>query len=443
MPDFPKFFDYATSYHPNQSQAKSIGIDPSTVYKEPSISVIGDRIVAKEFEAHWKQQKDILKSKGENRPIFTLVSTVDGHMPYKGYDMPQFYPKIDPSIKPHTEQFRVANFIKVNNYTDKYFIKEVINWLKDNDPNTIVLFTGDHGTRDIPAKEKNGKVTKNVKYDPKCVHESTGSDSFYYVTGGISYLGNDERIKKAFGLDKLAGKTVKFTVDHGDMIYTAEEIIQRLQGKTLKPTNRKSRNIIDMSLDLLNSTNDATFSEKIDKSGWRSISMVSHMVEYHNGMRMVRFHPGDIEGAHVYKNCVYPTGLLPSEFDEKIDKRNFYVIREQEDEDEKKKGLEFVNEALAFLSAENYLGIKNQLFNYKFRDEKCIKNNNCELPEKLPDLSFNDWPFVRSILNIYLLGSFVIMLPAFFGALIRFLLTKLKGHHKDNVSLLSQSGASL
>ena len=92
--------------------------------------------------------------------------------------------------------------------------------MKINDPNTIVLITGDHGTSDVPAKEPNGKVVDDVKFDPKCIYTSNGSDSFFLVSGLMSYLGKDERIKKAFGLDKLAGKMMKFTVDHCDMIYT-------------------------------------------------------------------------------------------------------------------------------------------------------------------------------------------------------------------------------
>lgn len=409
--NFPRFFDYAAAYYPTEKQCKAIHVDPKTVYEHPSISVSGDRIVAKEIEAHWMQQKSIMKEKGYKMPLFTLASSVDGHMPYSGYDLPSFYPAIDPSIKAHSEAMRVAKFINVNKYTDKYFIKELIEWLKENDPNTILLFTGDHGTRDIPAKEKNQQLTKNIKYDGKCIHESTGSDSFFYVSGGIAYLGKDERIKRAFGLDKLAGKVIKFTVDHGDMIYTAEEIIQRLQGKTLMPTNRKSRNIVDMSLDLINENNDESFAKKIDKSGWKSVSMVSHMVEYHNGMKMIRFHPGDIDGAHVYKQCVYPTGLLPMNFTEGRDKRNFIVIREEKDQEERKKHLEFVNEALQYLAAENYLGAKNQLYNYNFRDEECIKNHNCQLPEKLPDLRFLDGPFLRFIFNIYVIGVLTMILP--------------------------------
>lgn len=438
--DFPRWFDYAAAYYPTFKQAEAIGLDPNSVYEHPSISVSGDRIVAKEIEAHWKQQKRIMKNKDQNMPLFTLASSVDGHMPYTGYDKPEFYPKtfMNSSIKPHSEAMRVAHFLTVNKYTDEYFIKELITWLKENDPNTILLFTGDHATRDIPAKEKNQQFTKDIKYDPKCIHESTGSDSFFYVTGGISYLGNDERIKKAFGLDKLSGKTIKFTVDHGDMIYTAEEILQRLQGKKLMPTNRKSRNLIDMSLDLINENDDDAFSKKIDESGWKSVSMVSHMVEYHNGMKMVRFHPGDIEGAHVYKNCVYPTGFLPTDFNEDKDKRNFVVIREEKDEAERQKDLDFVDEALAYLSAENYLGAKNQLYNYAFRDEDCISKGNCTLPEKLPDIDFNDGPFLMFIFNAYVLGEFILMLPILFAALFRFCCTKYKpDEKKDFTSLLN------
>lgn len=416
--DFPQFFDYAAAYYPSRMQAKELGIDPDSIYDRPKSIVSGDRIVAKQTEAHWQQQREILKSKGEKGPILTLVSSVDGHRPYKGYDMPQFYSVINEKIRVGTEAMRVALFFRAYNYTDEYYLKEIINWLKKNDPNTIVLITGDHGTRDVPAKEPNEKVVDGVKFDPKCIYQSTGSDSFFLVSGAMSYLGSDERIKKAFGFERLIGRTIKFTVDHGDMIYTTMEIIQKLQGKSLMPTNRKSRNIIDMSLELLNE-DDETFSKKIDKSGWRSISMVSHVVEYHNGMKMVRFHSGDLEGAHIYENCVYPTGLLKSDFNEKKNKRNFVIPREEKDQKKKKEQMEFVNEAIQYLSAENYLGIKNQLYNYKFRNVDCVENMSCKLPEKLPDLVFNDHIFVSYVLKIYIKSEIAIIVPILIAALIK------------------------
>lgn len=436
--DFPKFFDYAAAYYPYQYQAKEIGIDPNTIFDHTENGVSGDRIVAKQTEAHWKQQKEILKNKGEKKPIFTLVSSVDGHRPYTGNDMRQFYSVVNKSIKSNTEAMRVALFFRAYNYTDEYYLKEIINWLKINDPNTIVLITGDHGTRDVPAKEPNGKVVDGIKFDPKCIYTSTGSDSFFLVSGLMSYLGNDERIKKAFGLDKLAGKTMKFTVDHGDMIYTTMDIIQKLQGKRIMPTNRKSRNLIDMSLELLNE-DDKTFSEKIDKSGWKSISMVSHVVEYHNGMRMVRFHSGDLEGAHIYNNCVYPTGLLKSDFNELKDKRNYVIPREVKDPIEKKKLMNFVNEAIEYLTVENYLGIKNRLYNYAFRDEKCIKNMECKLPEKIPDLVFNDFIFVRYIFIIFVEAELIIITPVLIAALYKVYRIYQRNHESENALLLENT----
>lgn len=433
--DFPRWFDYAAAYYPTQSQAKSIGLDPSSVFEHPAVSVSGDRIVARQVEVHWQQQKDILKNKGEHRPIFTLVSSVDGHMPYSGYDQQRFYPHINMNMKPYSEEFRVKKFLRVNTYTDKYFIEEIINWLRENDPNTILLFTGDHGTRDIPAKEKNEELFKGVKYDEKCIHESTGSDSLFLVTGGMAYLGKDERIKKAFALDKLAGKTFKYTVDHGDMIYTCEEILARLQGKTLDPTNRKSRNLVDLSLDLLETNDDKKFAEKIDKSGWRSISMVSHMIEYHNGMRMTRFHPGDIQGAHIYKHCVYPTGLLKTDFDESKDKREFEVLRELDSKSQQyKDDYEFIQEALSYMAAENYLSIENRLYNYKFRNEECKGEKKCELPHALPPLSFEDYLFIWFIIRTYFKVVFGFMVPVVIGACVRiiFIYTKSKKNEDKN-----------
>ena len=164
--DFPRFFDYAASYYPTKKQAKMIGVDPETIHEQPSSIISPDRIISKQVEAHWKQQKNIMKNKKEHHPILTLVSSVEGHRPYKSHDMPQFY-KNDTETKiigkTIRETKRVENFIKVYRYTDEHYLKEIIEWLKENDPNTIVLITGDHGTRDVPLREKNGKVIKGIK----------------------------------------------------------------------------------------------------------------------------------------------------------------------------------------------------------------------------------------------------------------------------------------
>lgn len=148
--------------------------------------------------------------------------------------------------------------------------------------------------------------------------------------------------------------------------------------------------------------------------------MVSHMVEYHNGMKMVRFHPGDIEGAHIYKRCIYPTGHLLTNFSEEKNKRNFVVLREEKNKDEKKTLLDFVNEATSYLAAKNYLGAKNRLYNYDFRNEECLKNKNCKLHDKLLDSNFNDGPFLKFLFNIFVIGVFALIVPVFISLLCRF-----------------------
>ena len=64
------FFDYAAAYYPYKYQAKEIGIDPNTIYNHTENGISGDRIFAKQTEAHWKQQKEILKNKGEKKTYF-------------------------------------------------------------------------------------------------------------------------------------------------------------------------------------------------------------------------------------------------------------------------------------------------------------------------------------------------------------------------------------
>ena len=71
-------------------------------------------------------------------------------------------------------------------------------------------------------------------------------------------------------------------------------------------------------------------SKKINESGWKSISMVSNLIEYHNGMKMIRFHPSDPFGAHIYDYCFYPTGLLPEGFNGKKHKQKKKIKMKRE-----------------------------------------------------------------------------------------------------------------
>ena len=59
-----------------------------------------------------------------------------------------------------------------------------------------------------------------------------------------------------------------------------------------------------------------------------------------------------------------------------------------------KEGEKFYQRMEEKIAAENYLNVKNRLYNYKFRDRDCVKKGHCEFPEVAGELEFYDYAFI-------------------------------------------------
>lgn len=376
--DFPKWFDYAFSYTPSRENAKAVGIDPETLRLDSSWP--SDRLTSAEFITHWQQQKDILNRTKQDKPIFGGYLSIESHIPYYGYDKPEYYEdQINESIKKDIEMWREKRFIRVNKYADHYQVGEVLDWLKKNDPNTIFVITGDHGTRDVPIREQDSPIFDDVVYSSDCVHHSSGIDSFFVTSGMIGYLGDDPEVKKVMGLDKLAGKTIKVPTDHNDLVFTVEDILAKLNGTSMQPTHRRNRNLVDLGINITNTVKNQGGVKKalkdIDDSRYASFSMTSFNTEYREGTKMFRSHPADPSGSHYYEHASYPM-----------------CLRKKSNPPMKlgvKEGLAMYDRMFRHIQSETYLMYHNRLYNYAFRDNQCIEKGSCEFPKPEP-LIFND-----------------------------------------------------
>lgn len=195
----------------------------------------------------------------------------------------------------------------------------------------------------------------------------------------IAYLGKDERVKKAMGLDRLKGKSFKFATDHSDMIYTMFDLVAKLQGREMKPTHRRGRNLLNVSLQIL----DKPFDEQVwilNGSKWQSLSFLSHQFDYRRGAETLRFHPADPEGAHYYDAAAFPTCLrAPGDPEMPVGvAKDFPMYRE----------------SFEFVTSENYLTSWNRVYSYKFRDGECIANGNCTMPQPGADVRANQKGFL-------------------------------------------------
>ncbi|OHT15205.1 hypothetical protein TRFO_14400 [Tritrichomonas foetus] len=408
MQSFPKWFDYVTNYFPDTNQSEILGLNRRTLKK---LNWQSDRIVSRQYLTHWKQQKDIVQRKNKKQPLFGMALNVESHIPYIGYDHDAFYDQISPRLSRFSEEHKKQRFIRVNKYTDKYMIGNVINHLKKEDNHTIVIAVGDHGTRDVPIRRKNSKITEKTFFSGDCFHNPSGIDSMFITSGTIMYLGDDQRVKDVLKLDKLKGKTLKVATDHNDLTYTLMEILARLKNTTLPPTHKLGRNLIDFSEDIIETlNNDGTRGvvKMLKDMNWQSLSYLSYQLEYKKGSEFIRSHSSGFEGAHYYDIASFPTCL----------KRKGVAERKLGGSNAKRMFKEMMN----YSSAQAYLNSNNRVYNYAFRDTKCIENGNCTLPGKLDPIYFHDSSFFVIIMLIPILVSFAITL--LFCSIKRFLIKK-------------------
>lgn len=396
--DVPRWYDAIYNYYPVGRMAELVNISESTV-RTDGVTWPADRLTASMFKRHWQQAKEILQRKNESKPIFGTYLTVESHMPYLSYDKEEYYDPISKHAWSNPDRLKEARFIRVNKYADKYGIKPVLDFLKETDPHTIFVITGDHGTRDIPVRETDSPIVGDVVYSSDCVHHSSGTDSFYITSAMIGYLGDDPVVKKVMGLDKHAGKTVKVPNDHGDVVYTLLDILAQLNGTSLPPTHRRSRNLMNLTSQIAETIEKKGVEEavaEIDRSGWRGISSATFNLEYREGMKVLRTHPSDPAGAHFYNQTSFP------------------LCMRKKSEPPMKLGTPEARSAykrmFKFLQAETHLSYYNRMYNYGFRNETCIKNKDCRWKEPIP-LRFHDWFFVKLLFMIPVAAVILLAIP--------------------------------
>ena len=400
--DFPKWYDFASDYMPSPENVHVLGIDPITLRLNASWP--SDRLLSQIFRVHWNQARRYLKKNGKlNSNIFGHLMTVESHLPYKGYDLEEFYDKMNMTrFNINNDYRRDEKFRRNNKFCDKWAIGAVLDELKKNDPNTIFIITGDHGTRDIPVRDSDMPLYKDVVFSSDCVHHSSGTDSFYVVSGMIGYLGDDPVIRDVLGLDKLAGKTLKIPTDHSDITYTVEDIIAKLNGSYVSPTHRRSRNLIDLSLNITNALEKGKddkdivkkIYDEIDKSRWSSASLTTFNIEYREGSKLLRSHPGNKYGSHFYQHASYP------------------MCFRQKNKKPMKLGIQkdktIFDRAFQYISVANHLQYSNRIYNNGFRDLECIKKGKCEFKDPTPmknhDYFFRDILLLIPVLFLVVFG---------------------------------------
>lgn len=397
--DLPKWYDIVYNYYPIGSMAELVNLSQETIRMD-GVTWPADRLTGAMFKRHWQQAKEIMQRKGESKPIFGMYITIESHMPYLTYDKEEYYDPIKEDAWKDPERLREARFLRVNKYADQYGIKPVLDFLRETDPHTIFVITGDHGTRDIPIRDADSLVFDDIVYSSDCVHHSSGTDSFYITSSMIGYLGDDPVVKQVMGLDKHSGKTVKVPNDHGDVVYTLLDVLSRLNGTSPAPTHRRSRNLMNLTSQLAETIDTKGVAEaaaEIDRSGWRGISSATYNLEYRQGMKVLRSHPSNPYGSHFYNQTSFPLCLR---------KRSQPPMKLGTPE-----ARSTYKTMFKFLQAETHLSYHNRLYNYAFRNETCFQTKDCRWQKPTP-LKFNDWFFIKLFLTIPFAAVMCVGVPA-------------------------------
>lgn len=393
--DLPKTVDFHEFYIPDPEISDIFNVSKEFL-TDFNAYFIPDRVLTRQINFH---MKDYFNSRKDDRPLFIFTQNMATHLPYTWFDY--YVPAQDIPLGVNISQYsrkdlkRLDRFLKVSKYTDEYFIGEMIKNIREIDSNTILVLTGDHGARDVPVHEKRSWVTDGVEFASDCVSGNTIIDSFFDVSALITYLGDDEVIKKALSLDKLAGKVFKMQADHNDIVYTLFDIINKLNGTVMPPTHRRSRNLIDLALNvshIYSYSGNEGVSEFLASSDWRSSSRNAIVYEYRTAGNMFRGHMSRFSKAKVAENLTIPTCLVKS-----TDKDDYF----------KDAGNNFKATIFKHLTSETYATYHNRVFNYAFRDMNCVERGKCEFPSART-MPVTDEQFYFPIFFFFLSVSFVL-----------------------------------
>ncbi|CAL6108774.1 Sulfatase [Hexamita inflata] len=340
LKEFPLWFDDVVHYFPNEEQAAELGVE-QTLYQ----SWVPDRITSTQFIKYFEEAKT--KS---GKPILGVWATVDTHMPFMGYDDHKFYEpfKFGSGVESMKGQHKVDRYTTLAKYADHY-IGEVVDYIKQNHNNTVLVVLGDHGAREVPLL-KNEQVDprdpNSAFYDDSCNGQPFSNDQLFTTTSVINYFGDNQQLKDKF--DALKKKVIKVPTDHQDMIRTLYDIVEDTTGKHLA-SSRNGRNLLELANNLTANLPLRTHWSLRSTTLYSELATESTLYRYHSlGAYGEQF-------AGIYPTCV--TGEIRSKITSTQHKQ-FRIYQKLFD----------------------YLQRNNKQFSYKFRDENCIIPKTCTFP---------------------------------------------------------------
>ena len=170
---------------------------------------------------------------------------------------------------------------------DNYF-ENVVKFIRNAYPNTIVVLSGDHGPRDTPDFRE---VSLNrTKIDERCVDVNCGRESLYVASAVLVYYGDNDEVSKVF--DKYKGQVYTGPADHQDLVYTLQKLMAQFMGQPLVSA-RNGRNLFDLlkGVERKHASLRATYLE----------------YEFATESDLIRTHAFSSSNGVQFKNVEYPT----------------------------------------------------------------------------------------------------------------------------------------
>lgn len=354
--DQPASFDYFVDYLVPEQHSDLYGISSnnfSTSHSQYS------RIRSATVIAHYKQLKRVY---GANTPVMMTSLTYDTHFLF-----------FEPDTQPHSIEVNysdssskyISQHIRALKYTDRYYIKNLIDFIKNNDNNTIFIVTGDHGLRFPPliSKNENIKMSRNTIF---------GHDSMYVVPTFLLYFGDNPKLKELLKFDQLRSKTFKFAIDHNDVIYSLINIIANLSYTEIPPSTYQSRNIFELASNaLLDDGKNNYFNDYLYKDNWFSLSYSQIYIESTLGNITFKANVHNHANMLVFKNVSYPLLILGKNDTEEANPLVNVSVG---------KKYSMLKDYFNVLNAENYILYQNMKYHKAFLERSCVEKGNCVWP---------------------------------------------------------------
>lgn len=294
-----------------------------------------------------------------DKPVMYMMNSAETHDPFYGADELDVYEDytlwsgISGSGKFNATFDSYATLLK---YTDHTY-GSIIEFLKQKYNNTIVVITGDHGTRFVPEYQKEQRVNphdpESVTIRGECVSHPYVNDLEFDVSGVIAYLGDKDYVKEYF--NEIGGKTFKFACDHQDLVRTVEKLVEGLTRKRL-PSAIQGQDLFQLA-------RNATQGKPLDQH--ISFRTTTVHTEVFDGGDLYRFHTfGNQEGI-VIRDALHPT-----------------CIKESPEVIEKSFPKDQYNAFKKMRNMIDQLNRDNRFFHYGFRDESCQYPSKCEFPAR-------------------------------------------------------------